>query len=80
MANWVLTIDLTDVWDRSAPFERTRDAVVQRIRDSKWIEWNPWVEAILYYLESTKNAKEFDRMFQYIYDAADDERVWIATF
>lgn len=78
---WDETIDLTHVWDDDdLSFEEKRDAIVARLKTSRWFKNDPQPQAIVDVLAQTENVDEFDGWFDELYDHADYARIWIKTF
>lgn len=81
---WDYHINLSDVFHNEAmSFEERRDAIVARLRASRWFtdaeeggELHQYVEE----LADTVDGDDFDCPMDAIYDLADTDRVWIATF
>jgi len=81
MPKWSKTIDLKQVFHNDEmTFVERRDAIVRIIRASGWPDANFDVADLLFALARTENVKAFDEVWQWIYDEADTERVWLATF
>lgn len=88
MGKWVLTVDVTDVFhDEEKPYEERRDAIVGRLRESAWLDLRDPegferenLENLFDELSETADVDEFDSVWDAIYDEADYDRVWIATF
>jgi hypothetical protein len=79
MAVWYLTIRLADVWNEPGLlFTETRDEIVRRIRASGWE--NPELSVLLDEIEEAPDISTFDYLWNTLYDLADHDRVWIATF
>ena len=52
------------------------------LRNSRWGDLTAnkdWLDQLLEDLERTSNGDEFDKVWDDVYDLADEERVWIAT-
>lgn len=81
---WDRKINLADVFHNEAvTFEQKRDAIVRRIRASAWFKQYDECDNLPQYVEEladTENGSEFDGPWSCIYDIADYDRVWIATF
>lgn len=81
---WEHRINLSDVWrDDGLSFEQKRDAVVHRIRASTWFKGYDESDDLPQFTEElagTQDIGEFDLVMVEIYDIADADRVWIATF
>lgn len=81
---WDRKINLADVFHNDAmTFEQKRDAIVRRIRASAWFKQYDEVDDLPQFVEEladTQSGKEFDGPWSEIYDIADYDRVWIATF
>lgn len=81
MTPWLLTIDLKDVFhNEDLPFEQKRDEIVRRIRATGWHGDHPWLEEIVDNLAESEDENDFDSWWDELYDVADIDRVWIATF
>lgn len=86
MPVWLDRIELGDVWrNEEMTFEQRRDVVVSRLRESDWFKC--YEEAgegeLLSVVEELADAVDFEDFnypWNYIYDIADADRVWIATF
>ncbi len=79
---WLLTINLRDVFrNEDMTFEERRDAIVARIRASGWITEDDWsLDNLVEELGDVETTDEFDAVWDEIYNEADADRVWIATF
>lgn len=83
---WKLNIDLKDIFHNDElSFEQIRDETVKRLKDSGWLGLaeDEYEEEQLFNLfeelELTETPDEFDEVWSYVYDEADDYRVWIGT-
>lgn len=81
---WKETVRLADVFhNEEMDFPERRDAIVARIKHTKWYQLAAREDAELFYvideLADTEGADEFDCVWNYVYDIADGDRVWIAT-
>ena len=79
MAQWLFTLDLSDVWAAEMDFEVKRDTIVDRILDSDFYysdddELVPMVSKL-----ATSNDYTFDAYFNAFYDFADDNNIWVQT-
>lgn len=84
MPQWTYTIRLADVFHNEAmTFQERRDAIAARLRNSQWLA-DAGEGSTLWYLvdelADAGNTAEFDGPWQQIYDIADADRAWIATF
>lgn len=79
---WLLTVNLADVFrNEELTFEERRDAIVQRIRASGWITEDDYsLDNLVEELGDAEDTDEFDAVWDVLYDHADADRVWIATF
>lgn len=81
---WDRAIRLADVFHNDAlTFEQRRDAIVKRIRNSGWLDGKDEFDDLVMAVEElaeTDDVKWFDTVWNAIYDHADYDRVWIATF
>jgi hypothetical protein len=79
---WDRKIDLKGILHNDElTFEQRRDEVARRLRASGWLENRD--DRLTWYvseLAGAVDATNFDLWFSGIYDIADEERVWIATF
>jgi hypothetical protein len=81
---WERTVNLREVFhNEEMTFEQRRDAIVRILRASPWLagrgEFDALVE-IVDLLADACDAEEFDGWWSELYDHADYDRVWIATF
>lgn len=81
MANWLEKIDLSDLWGNldTVPFPELRDAIVDRITESRWYQNGSRPRGIVRKLLLTETVNQFDAVFNELYDAADDDKIWIET-
>lgn len=86
MPVWNRTIDLTPAVEiykaNPADITGTAEKAVEIIEKSGWLEDTPYPDTLRDRLERLKQATdayEYTRAFDYIYDVADEERVWIET-
>lgn len=79
---WDRRINLADIFrNEDMTFEQRRDAIVKRIRNSGWITEDSYTLAdLVEELGDAESADEFDAVWDEIYNQADADRVWIATF
>ena len=81
---WAHKINLADVFhNEDMSFEAKRDAIVARIRASAWFKGYDECGDLSQFVEEladTEDGDEFDGPWSEIYDIADYDRVWIATF
>ena len=64
-------------------FELKRDMIVQRIRATTWFKQYDEYDELPQLVEELADAEDtdaFDSVWDCIYDIADADRVWIATF
>lgn len=86
MANWALKIDLApevEAWKLGAvSIEELARRVVKIFRDSGWRAFSPyphtWDDTIDRLLQ-VETPAQYENAFEYIYDLADQDRVWIST-
>jgi len=84
MANWQETINLVDVFHNDdMAFEDRRDIIVRRLLDSRWLT-NPnrrmGIDFVVTNLGQSEDYTEFNEWWNELYDYADSDLVWIATF
>lgn len=81
--NWILTIELSDVWrDEALPVTEKAAKIVERIEKSGWLDLTPDPDTFRDLLADLKEAETvgtFDYMFSDVYDLADSDGVWIET-
>lgn len=81
---WDRRINLKDVFrNEDMTFEQRRDVIVRRIKRSPWYteqEDYSHLHDVVIDLEEADDAEEFDSAWDEMYDLADIDRVWIATF
>lgn len=80
MPVWNETVDLKDVWSHDVPWNKVRDECVPVIKRSTWHKNSYVVQDLVVELEEALNVEEFDSIWHELYDEADRDRVWIATF
>lgn len=84
MPNWNLKIDLAPYvrqWKNGElSIEELAREVVARLKDSGWRAFSPyphtWDDTIDRLLQA-ETASQYEEAFEYIYDLADEDRVWI---
>ena len=84
MAVWVLKIDLRQFvaqWRAGElSIEELARKVVAEIKGTTWRSWtadpHTWDDTVDRLLQAT-NDREYTAAFEYIYDLADEDRVWI---
>lgn len=83
MPVWNRTINLSEVWsDRDLPTPEKAKKIVEIIRASGWLEDTPYPDTLrdcLGHVENVTTTGDFDAAFSYVYDVADEDRVWIET-
>ena len=84
LPSWAHKINLADVFHNDdLTFEQKRDTIVRRIRATAWFESYDEFDALPQFVEELADAEDtasFDAPWDEIYDIADADRVWIATF
>ena len=86
MPNWNLKIDLApevEAWKVGAvSIEELARKVVERFKESGWRAFSPyphtWDDMIDRLLQ-VETPAQYENAFEYIYDLADQDRVWIST-
>ena len=82
--SWAHKINLADVFHADdLNFELKRDMIVQRIRATTWFKQYDEYDELPQLVEELADAEDtdaFDSVWDCIYDIADADRVWIATF
>ena len=80
---WNRKIKLGDVFhNEDMTFEQRRDSIVSRVRASCWLIGRDEFDDLVLLVEdlaTAEDAREFDEMWDAIYDIADYDRVWIET-
>jgi hypothetical protein len=83
-AAWEHKINLADVFHNDdLTFGESRDAIVSRVRASAWFKAKDEYDDLVYLVEELADSERkyhFDYVWDEIYDIADCDRVWIATF
>lgn len=86
MPNWNLKIDLAPEvkqWkDGEVSIEELARAVKSKIDKSGWRAFTPYPHTFddhLGRLLQAETASQYEAAFEYIYDLADEDRVWIDT-
>lgn len=85
MAQWTITIDVKEIWStfQDNGYEKSRDAIVAKIKESRWRDISAHqirLDDLIEELEESLNLPEFNSIWNELYDLADLDRVWIATF
>ena len=82
MVMWLYEVDLHEEWNdyKRVGFEEFRDRVVEKLQDSYWYHDSEYLAASVSALQLTETSEEFEDEFELIWDLADEERCWIATF
>ena len=80
---WDRKLRLADVFHNDdLTFEQKRDAIVARIRATRWFKGYGEYDDLPQFVEEladTQSPREFDGPWSCIYDIADYDRVWIET-
>lgn len=87
MPYWALKVDLAPEVEAyklgNLSIEELARKVVDQLKKSGWRAFSPyphtWDDTIDRLLQ-VETAGEYDAAFEYIYDLADQDRVWIETF
>lgn len=87
MPHWALKVDLApevEAWKLgNLSIEELARKVVDRFKESGWRAFSPyphtWDDTIDRLLQ-VETPAEYEAAFEYIYDLADQDRVWIETF
>lgn len=78
---WRHTLHLADVWkSESLEFEEQRNIVVERIKKLPMYETDYDLQNLADELQDAEEIDEFDAAWDYFYDWADANGVWVATF
>lgn len=80
---WAINIDLADVWRADIEWTKARDEVVKRLRASDWMDRTTdplQLEFNILRLEQVTDMDQFDKVWDEIYDLADEDLVWLGTF
>ena len=83
---WDRRINVADVFrNEDLTFEQRRDAIVARLRKSPWItdrdqDGFDQLGDVVENLATAEGEEEFNGWWDELYDHADYDRVWIATF
>ena len=88
MPHWEYLVDVKDIWGMDVAFEEKRDEIVKRIRESKWFaDMGQETEGdytgladVVDGLATSTTVDVFDSWWAELYDYADQDRAWIATF
>lgn len=84
MANWYLTVDLSDYWhSEHLGFEEKRDGITSLLSASPWrnLSLHPGrIDQLIAELRKTTSVAAFDAVFGQVYELADTDRVWIETY
>lgn len=91
MANWVIKIDVADIWQKYEddedfdafkeellPILKSKvEEVSKKLGEEEAMEFEDLVSEIEY---NADDEDEFDYIWQQLYDWADSNRVWLGTF
>lgn len=84
MAHWNMTINLKDAFsERDMSFQDRKSIVVERITNSGWLDNSldgETLRDLVMYLSESSDTSEFDYWWNQVYDIADVDRIWLATF
>ncbi|MEV0267756.1 hypothetical protein AB0H43_03190 [Hamadaea sp. NPDC050747] len=85
MPHWEYRVNVADVWrNPEMTFEQRRDSIVATLRRNRWfkIEGDEGSELheVVEGLSHADDATDFDHFWDQLYDLADLDRAWIATF
>lgn len=90
MANWIIKLDLSDIWNKyqdDEDYDEFKEAlipaleekveeVVDKLGDDVGMEFEDMIEEI----KNADDEEEFDYIWQDLYDWADENMVWLGTF
>lgn len=80
MAKWSYTLNVSDVFHADLPFTEFRDTVVRRIREAHFYsDDDPELAGLVDELADTDTVSYFDQVWDWFYDWADVNRVWVMT-
>lgn len=81
---WILTVDLKDVWKNDdLDFPEQVKQIVHRIKVSGWRGLTYSAERfdmMVAELGRSESFADFNFTWEAVYDLADQDRIWIATF
>ena len=86
MPDWNRTIDLkpaVEIYKESQDVPKTAEKAVEIVEQSGWLTDTPYPDTLRDHLNQLKQAttpSEYEAAFEYLYDVADNDRVWIETF
>jgi hypothetical protein len=87
MAHWALKVDLAPEVEAyklgNLSIEELARRVVDRFKESGWRAFSPYPHTwddVIDRLLQVESPGEYEAAFEYIYDLADQDRVWIETF
>lgn len=86
MPVWNRTIDLkpaVEIYKESQDVPKTAEKAVEIVEQSGWLTDTPYPDTLRDHLNQLKQAttpSEYEAAFEYLYDVADNDRVWIETF
>ena len=90
MANWIIKLDLSDIWNKyqdDEDYDEFKEAlipaleakveeVVDKLGDDVGMEFEDIIEEI----RNADDEEEFDYIWQDLYDWGDENMVWLGTF
>ena len=86
MPVWNRTIDVkpaVEIYKESQDVPKTAEKAVEIVEQSGWLTDTPYPDTLRDHLNQLKQAttpSEYEAAFEYLYDVADNDRVWIETF
>ena len=87
MAHWALKVDLAPEVEAyktgNLSIEELARKVVDRFKESGWRAFSPYPHTwddVIDRLLQVETPAQYENAFEYIYDLADQDRVWIETF
>jgi hypothetical protein len=82
MIPWRYSLDVSDVWkSANLTFDQQKAEIVNRLKRHVWYFENEELrEEVVPGIAAATNVYEFDKWWDILYDLADEDRVWVATF
>lgn len=85
MPHWNISINVKDEWEhfQERGYAKSRDLIVEKIKKSRWRDISASqirLDDLIEELEESLNVHEFNSIWNELYDLADLDRVWLATF
>ena len=79
MKRWTKTLDVSDIFRGEQPFTERRDLMVERIRRLDEDDCDGELQDIADALGDARDVDDWDKSWDWFYDWADSNAVWVRT-